>query len=88
MFRFEPDCSTGGRNTNPGSGSNPGSGNQPRHPPWSSHRRAGRSYPVREGTRREQDHSSGTSPDGLPRYGLSYRDVDELLAKGVSRSIT
>ena len=34
------------------------------------------------GGRREQDHTSGTSPDGLPRgYGLSYREVEELLAK-------
>jgi hypothetical protein len=45
-------------------------GNPPRHPTRSSHRRAGRSETIISGSgggRREQDHSSGTSPDGLPR---------------------
>jgi hypothetical protein len=38
--------------------------------PRSSHRRAGRSETIISGSgggRREQDHASDTSPDGLPR---------------------
>jgi hypothetical protein len=45
-------------------------GNPPRYPTRSSHRRAGRSETIISssgGGRWEQDHSSGTSPDGLPR---------------------
>jgi hypothetical protein len=40
-----------------------------------------RSYPVRERAVGSRTSRAGTSPDGTSRYGLSYRDVEELLAE-------
>jgi hypothetical protein len=52
--------------------------------PRSSHRRAGRSETIISGSgggRREQDHASDTSPDGLPRATACLTAMWELLAE-------
>src|SRR5918997_6175447 len=57
-----------GYSNNPGGMRNAERRNGAGCPP--SHRRAGRSETIISGSgggRREQDHSNGTSPDGLPR---------------------
>jgi hypothetical protein len=60
--------------------------------PRSSHRRAGRSETIISGSgggRREQDHASDTSPDGLPRVtGCPIEMSRSCWPSVVSRSIT